>query len=113
MATVVTLMRGRLRFGVIQGLPARTESCRRLPPFTQWAAVRTFVGAISDPVQMKRRLWVRATANCHPAAFALPPPTMRGEEPAPAPSAGAMARTTAHKISAAPPERRRHRLIAG
>ena len=35
--------------GVIEALPAKTESCLCLPPFAQWAAVSTLVGAISEP----------------------------------------------------------------
>ncbi len=106
MATAVTLIRGRRRRGVIQGLPASTESCLRLPTFTQWAAVSTLVGAISEPLQMKRRFWVSATANCQPTGLALPPPTMRGEEPAAAPLPGAIASNRTHSPRAAPPKRR-------
>src|SRR5882757_4256745 len=106
MATAATLIRGRRRCGVIQGLPASTESCLRLPPLTQWAAVRTLVGAISEPLQMNRRFWVRVIANCQPAAFALPPPTIRGEDPPAIPLPGATARTTTDRPSAAPQRRR-------
>src|SRR5262249_55950648 len=70
--------RGARRFAEIQGLPVRTERRLRLPALTQWAAVRTLSGAISEPLQMKWRLSSSATANCQPAAFALPPPTIRG-----------------------------------
>jgi hypothetical protein len=49
-----------------------------LPLFAQCAAVSTLVGAISEPLQMNLRFCSRAIANCQPAAFALPPPTILG-----------------------------------
>ncbi len=113
MATAVTLIRGRCLCAEIQGLPASTESCLCLPPLTQWAAVSTLSGATSEPLQIRRRFWVKATANCQPAAFALPPPTIRGEDPAAMPLPGATDRSTVHRSRAAPPRRRCRRLTAG
>jgi hypothetical protein len=74
--TRVTLILGARRFGEIDARPANTDSWRRLPPLTQWAAVRTLVRPISEPVQIRVRLCSSATANCQPTALALPPPTI-------------------------------------
>jgi hypothetical protein len=62
---------------------------------------------------MKRRFWVRATANCQPAALALPPPTIRGEAPDAMPLPGAATKTMAQSARTAPPKRPRRRLTAG
>src|SRR6266540_917946 len=106
MTTAVTLILGRRRCGEIHGLPERTESWRRLPVFTQWAADRTLVGAISEPVQIRRRFCSSATANCQPAAFALPPPTIRCAGCAPARGTGEAATPIAQSTRAAAPMRR-------
>jgi hypothetical protein len=105
MSTALTLILGRRRFGAIEGLPAKTDSCLRLPPFAQCAAVSTLVGAIREPVQISLRFCSSATANCQPSALALPPPTILGTA-GPAPEAAEAPVTTARqRIAAAHPSR--------
>src|SRR5215475_8466913 len=107
MVTPLTLIRGGRRLGAIDGVPAKTESCLRFPPLAQCAAVSTLFGAISDPVQISRRFCSSATVNCHPTAFALPPPTMRGDVGSPPLVAGDPDMTTRPpRITAAHPRRR-------
>src|SRR4051794_32759925 len=100
MATALTLIRGGLRFGEVEGLPAKTESCRCLPPFAQCAAVSTLVGAIGDPVQISLRFCSSTPANGQPSALALPPPTILGATP-PAPAAAEAPATEARQRIAA------------
>src|SRR5436190_489924 len=106
MTTLVTLIRCSRRWGEIEGLPAKTESCLRLPPFAQCAAVSTLVGAIREPLQISRRFCSSATVNCQPAAFALPPPVIRGVRSAPTAS-GDPATTAKQSSTAGNPSPRR------